>query len=156
MTVCGAGCPRAAFGCSRVRADPERAPSPRSSIGAENSRRRFIFGSVERDIRLKLYIENWRWKIERNGNLNYPQSARAKASENPLVTVAVRSDDSVEEVFIHRSSGLRELDEAVRRIVQLYAPYGAFSPDLASAYDVIEIRRIWLFADTLRLLEELN
>jgi len=103
-----------------------------------------------------MYLESWRWKIERNGNLNYPSSARTRAAENPVVTVAIRRDGSVESVIIDRSSGLRDLDERVRRIVHLYAPYSAFPPDLARAYDVIEIRLVWVFADTLKIVEELR
>jgi outer membrane biosynthesis protein TonB len=72
-----------------------------------------------------------------------------------LVTVAIRSDGSLEDVHIHRSSG-RELDGAVRRIAMLHAPYSAFPPELARQFDVIEIRRVWLFEDTLRLREEMN
>ena len=67
-----------------------------------------------------------------------------------------RRDGSVESVIIDRSSGLRDLDERVRRIVHLYAPYSAFPPDLARAYDVIEIRLVWVFADTLKIVEELR
>jgi TonB family protein len=74
----------------------------------------------------------------------------------PIVMVAIRSDGSVEDIIIHRSSGRPELDDAVRRIVRLNSRYGAFPPGLARKYDVIEIRRIWSFDDTLRLLEELR
>jgi TonB family protein len=129
---------------------------PPASAGADNSRRRSVLGGVERDIGLRMYVESWRWKIERNGSLNYPSGARTRAAENPVVTVAIRRDGSVEDVHIHRSSGQRDLDERVRRIVQLNAPFSAFPPDMARAYDVIEIRRVWIFADKLRIMEELN
>lgn len=130
--------------------------SPPASAGADNSRRRPVLGGFERDIGLRMYVEGWRWKIERNGRLNYPSGARIRAAENPVVTVAIRRDGSVEDVHIHRSSGQRDLDERVRRIVQLNAPFSAFPPDLARAYDVIEIRRVWVFGDTLGIVEELN
>ena len=55
-----------------------------------------------------------------------------------------------------RSSGNAETDNAVRRIVRLNARYSAFPPNIASRYDVIEIRRIWSFAETLKLMEELR
>lgn len=138
------------------RPEPPRELSPSSPPVADNSRRRPVGGGFERDIGLRMYVESWRWKTERNGNLNYPSGARTRAAENPVVTVAIRRDGSVEDVHIHRSSGQRDLDQAVRRIVQLNAPYSAFPPDLARAYDVIEIRRVWLFSDTLRIIEELN
>ncbi len=70
--------------------------------------------------------------------------------------MAIRSDGSLEDVFIHRSSGVRELDEAMRRIARVNAPYSAFPPALARQYDVIEIRRVWYFEDTLRIMEEMH
>ena len=75
---------------------------------------------------------------------------------DPVVSVAIRSDGSVEDVTIVRSSGQAETDNLVRRIVRLNARYSAFPPNIASRYDVIEIRRVWSFAETLRLLEELR
>ena len=105
---------------------------------------------------LMMYVESWRLKIERNGNLNYPQSSIDKAHGDPVVTVAIRSDGSVENVVIHRSSGRPELDEAVRRIVRINARYSAFPPELARRYDVIEIRRAWNFDERLRIMEEVR
>jgi TolA protein len=134
------------------RIDPSRPPSP--SPGLDNPRRRAIQG-IERDVSLRMYVESWRWKIERTGAVNYRPSAAWRASENPIVTVSIRSDGTVEDVFIHRSSGVRELDEAVRRIARLHSPYSAFPPDLARQYDVIDIRRVWSFENTLRILDEM-
>jgi TonB-like protein len=118
------------------------------------SRQRTIFGSGEDDIALKRYIESWGKQVERNGNLNYTQSPEGKARHDPVVTVAIRSDGSIEGIVINRPSGRPELDEAVQRIVQLNSRYSAFPPDLARKYDVIEIRRVWNFDDKLRILEE--
>jgi TonB family protein len=102
-----------------------------------------------------MYVESWRWKVERNGTMNYRQSASWRSHENPVVTVSIRSDGTLEDVWIHRSSGVRELDEAVLRIARLQSPYSAFPPALARQYDVIEIRRVWSFEHTLRILEEM-
>ncbi len=133
------------------RGDPARPPSP---FARDMPRRRSLIGP-ERDVALRLYGERWRSKTERNGTLNYRRSASLAASDNPIVTVSIRSDGSLEDVAIHRSSGVREIDEAVRRIARLYAPYSAFPPDLARQYDVIEIRRVSFFDPTLRILDEL-
>ncbi len=122
----------------------------------ERSRRRSIFGSIERDIPLRMYVDSWRQKIERNGNLNYSQLAKDKARGDPVVLVALRSNGSVEEVTIIRSSGRVDLDEAVRRIIRFNAPYAAFPPNIAATYDVIEIRRVWNFDETLKILEEMR
>ncbi len=130
---------------------PKLPPQP-----PKDARRRSMFGSVDQDIGVTMYIDSWRQKVERNGNMNYRPSAPDGAREDPVVTVSIRSDGSVEEIAIVRSSGLPEIDNAVRRIVGLYARYGAFPPDLARRYDVIEIRRIWRFDDKLRIREEMR
>ncbi|MDF3036380.1 MAG: TonB family protein, partial [Paucimonas sp.] len=121
-----------------------------------SSRRGTVFGSIDTEVGLRAYVEGWRQKIERGGNLNYAQSVKDRARGDPIVSVSIRSDGSVESVVISRSSGRPELDEAVRRIVKLHAPYAAFSPTLARRHDVIVIRRIWSFDDRLRILEEVR
>jgi TonB family protein len=133
-----------------ARGDPARPPS--QSPSAE--RRRALFG-IERDVGLRMYVDSWRWKIERNGALNYRASAAWRTHENPIVTVSIRSDGSLEDVWIHKSSGVRELDAAVLRIARSLAPYSAFPPPLARQYDVIEIRRVWSFENTLKILDEM-
>ena len=70
---------------------------------------------------------------------------------DPVVTVAMRSDGSVESVTIVQSSGVPTLDEAIRRTVDSQKPYPAFPPALARDYDVIEIRRTWYFDVAIRL-----
>jgi outer membrane biosynthesis protein TonB len=57
----------------------------------------------------------------------------------------------VESVTFVVSSGVAEIDDAVRRMVQGLAPYQAFSPNLAREFDVIEIRRTWTFDTAVRL-----
>jgi TonB family protein len=141
-----------ARGLDLLRGTP---PLPRADA-AERPRRRSVLGSAEKDIQLRMYIDSWKQKIERNGNLNFSQTSRDKARGDPVVTVAIRSDGSVEEITIHRSSGRADLDQAVRNIVRINAKYAAFPPNIAAQYDVIEVRRVWNFDDGLRILEELR
>jgi TonB family protein len=65
--------------------------------------------------------------------------------------VAVRSDGSVESVTFVLSSGVPEVDEAIRQIVQSHAHYRAFPPALAREVDVLEIRRTWHFDIAIQL-----
>lgn len=141
-----------ARGLDLLRGTP---PLPRADT-EERPRRRSVLGSAEKDIQLRMYIDSWKQKIERNGNLNFSQTSRDKARGDPVVTVAIRSDGSVEEITIHRSSGRADLDQAVRNIVRINAKYAAFPPNIAAQYDVIEVRRVWNFDDGLRILEELR
>ncbi|HEU4373553.1 MAG TPA: TonB C-terminal domain-containing protein, partial [Telluria sp.] len=132
-------------------------PPPQRARGDdERSGRRVVVGVAERDVPLRMYADSFRQKIERNGGLAFSPMAADRVRIDPLVSVAIRSDGSVEEVTIVRSSGHTETDNAVRRIVRLNARYSSFPPNVAARYDVIEIRRVWSFAETLKLMEELH
>lgn len=91
------------------------------------------------------YVEDWRQKVERVGNYNYPQAARGRLYGNLVLTVSIRADGEVESIEISRSSGHRVLDDAARRIVELAAPYGPFSPQLRKDVDILVITRTWTF-----------
>ena len=129
-------------------------PLPRETGSDEHSRRRKYLGHAEREIPLRLYVDSWRDKIERNGNLNYSQISKDKARGDPIVLVALRSNGSIEEMTLLRSSGRADLDEAVLRIIRVNAPYAMFPPNVAAQYDVIEFRKVFVFDNTLRVLEE--
>ena len=79
------------------------------------------------------------------------REAAKQPHADPLVTVAIRSDGSVESVTFVQSSGVAALDDAIRRVVQSQTPYQAFPPELAREFDVIEIRRTWHFDMAIRL-----
>jgi TonB family protein len=129
---------------------------PRASVQDRQQARRIVSTGAEHDVALRLYIDSFRQKIERNGTMNGAQLSGERVRIDPVVSVAIRSDGSVEDVLIVRSSGHADVDAAVRRIVRVNARYAAFPPNVAAHYDVIEIRRIWTFADGLKLLEEVR
>ncbi len=111
----------------------------------QRPRRRFI-GARTQEYRFARYIEDWRIKIERIGEVNYPQAARDQRIYGSLVvTVSIKADGTLERVDINRSSGNRILDAAALRIVNLAAPYSAFPPDIAKDTDIISITRTWVF-----------
>jgi len=122
-------------------------------IDAYNQRpkRKFLGARVE-EYRFAQYVEDWRQKVERVGNLNYPEAARGKLYGNLLLTVSIKSDGEIERIEINRSSGHRILDEAALRIVKLASPYAAFPETIRRDTDIIEITRTWSFtgADQLR------
>ena len=127
-------------------------PAAKKTIALpDNSRLLTLLGRKERDARIQMFQEGWRQKIEQNAPFDLLQAAIKGAYENPLVTVALRQDGSVERVSINRSSGLPALDNAVRKIVQMLAPFDPIPRDLAMDYDAIEIVRVWSIGDGLRL-----
>lgn len=93
-----------------------------------------------------LYLEAWRQKVERIGNLNYPAAARNQKIYGKLqLTVSIRADGSVEKVHIDRSSGSKVLDDAAINIVRLAAPYAKFSKEMRKTTDILGITRTWTF-----------
>jgi protein TonB len=91
------------------------------------------------------YKEEWRKKIERIGNLNYPDEARQQRIYGSLrLLVSINRDGSLYEVQVLESSGQDTLDQAALRIVRLAAPFAPFNRDLAE-FDRLEIIRTWRF-----------
>jgi TonB family protein len=129
-----------------ARAGPDDRPSSWSSL-----RRGRIYGRSDANEELTLYALDWSRKIELNMTFGAVADLVKQRHTAPVVTVAVRSDGSVESINFVRSSGVPAIDEAVRRVVQGQANYPAFSPALAREFDVIEIRRTWHFDMAIRL-----
>lgn len=108
-------------------------------------KRKFIGGRTT-EYRYAAYVEAWRQKVERIGNLNYPEDAKANKLYGRLqMTVAILADGNVEKIELNRSSGHPVLDEAARHIVELAAPFAPFPPEIRRDTDIIEITRTWTF-----------
>ena len=114
---------------------------------AQRPRRKFISAST-REYRYAAYMEAWRAKVERVGNLNYPEEARRrKLSGSLLLEVALNADGTINEIMIRRSSGEKILDDAAIRIVELAAPYAPFPQNIKQETGVLHIIRTWQFMD---------
>lgn len=126
-----------------------RRPLPPLSAGG--MRRGRLYGRADANAELLRYAEAWERKIELNLTFDMVRDAARQRHTPPLVTVALRSDGSVESIVFVLSSGVPQIDEAVRRIVQSQTPYQPFPSALARDYDVVEIRRTWHFDSAVRL-----
>lgn len=108
-------------------------------------KRKFI-GARAQEYRFAAYVEAWRQKVEKIGNLNYPEAAKDQKLYGKLrMTVSIRADGSVESVDINQSSGHKVLDDAARRIVEMAAPYASFPEDIRKDTDILGITRTWIF-----------
>jgi len=117
-------------------------------------RRKFI-GARTQEYRFAQYIEDWRIKVERIGNLNYPEQARRQQLFGKLqLSVSIRADGSVESVEVSKSSGQRILDAAAMRIVKLAAPYSPLPPSITKDTDILTITRTWTFTQSDKLESE--
>jgi TolA protein len=135
----------------RDAASPASALTSRLAPSSSGARRGRLFGRSDANAEMVLYAEAWARKIQLNMTLDIVRDAARQPYTDPVVTVAVRSDGSVESVTFVLSSGVAGIDEAIRRIVQSQVPYPPFPPPLAREYDVIEIRRNWHFDTAVRL-----
>ncbi|MBN1379510.1 MAG: energy transducer TonB [Gammaproteobacteria bacterium] len=94
------------------------------------------------------YMYSWVEKVERIGNLNYPEKASRDGLEGSLMLeVELNWDGNVVEVNLLQSSGNQLLDDAARRIVELASPFPPFNQDLRKTADRLEIVRTWQFSN---------
>ena len=112
---------------------------------AEKTRTRYLNSST-REFVPATYMRQWINRVERIGNLNYPdQARREKLSGTLILDVVINADGELVKTDLRQSSGHQILDDAAKRIVQLAAPYSPFPPKLRQQADVIHITRSWEF-----------
>jgi protein TonB len=125
---------------ARLAAEIERD----SQAYAKRPKRKFISANTA-EYEFASYMRGWVTRVERIGNLNYPDEARRRNLVGQLLmTVAVRRDGSVERIDIIRSSGYPLLDEAALRIVRLGEPYPPL-PETDEQIEILHITRTWEF-----------
>ena len=109
-------------------------------------RRKWISANT-RQYEYAAYMQAWVAKVERVGNLNYPEEVRRlKLTGDLVMTVGINPDGSVESIDIQRSSGLPQLDQAATRIVRLAGPYSPLPEHIHQSVDVLHITRTWRFS----------
>jgi protein TonB len=116
----------------------------------QRPRKKFIGARVE-EYRFAQYVEDWRQKIERIGNLNYPDAAKGRLYGSLTLSVVIKANGDLKQVDVIRSSGQVLLDDAARRIVRMAAPYAAFPEAIRRDIDEIDITRTWTFTNADRL-----
>lgn len=115
------------------------------------ARRARLFGRFDAQAELAQYGEAFARRIHLNTTPEAVRNLARQVRTRPVLTVALRSDGTVEAITFLVGSGSAEGDEAIRQLVQGLAPFAPFPPGLARDYDVIEIRRTWQFDQALLL-----
>lgn len=112
----------------------------------------WVHGANAKQYRFASYMDAWRTKVERIGNLNYPAVVtRKKLTGSLLLDVAINPDGSIHSTRITRSSGFPELDRAALRIVNMSAPFPPLTKDILKDTDILHIPRVWRFQQGSRL-----
>lgn len=111
---------------------------------AKRPKKKFISSST-REYAYAAYMRGWVDRIERVGNLNYPDAARRQQLHGDvLLTVTVGRDGKVLSIEVINSSGHELLDKAAERIVRLAAPFPPL-PTGGERVDELHITRTWQF-----------
>jgi len=113
---------------------------------SKNLRRKFMSANT-RNYEYASYMQAWVAKVERVGNLRYPEAVRKLSLKGELLlVVGIYQDGSVESITLKRSSGIPGLDEAAMEIVRIAAPYAPLPANIAKDVDVLHITRTWRFS----------
>jgi protein TonB len=117
---------------------------------AKRPKKKFISANTK-EYEYAAYMSAWVARVERIGNLNYPDEARRQQLHGQLVlTVALNRDGSIRSTDVIQSSGHKLLDDAAIRIVRLAAPFPPIPT--AEKVDELYVTRTWQFlpGDVLR------
>jgi protein TonB len=165
---------QSAFSVATERQAPD-APEPTSANELESEQRKMEMARLAQEIRREseqyakrpkrkyisantteyefaAYMRAWVARIERIGNLNYPDDARRQQLHGQLVlTVGLDRAGKVKSIDVIQSSGHKILDDAAIRIVRLAEPFPAL-PESKEKVDELYISRTWQFlpGDVLR------
>lgn len=123
----------------------------RQEAYAKRPRHKYITANTREHV-TAAYEEAWRLKVERVGNLNYPDEARRRELSGSLILdVAIAADGSLHDLRVLRSSGHPALDEGAQRIVRLAAPFAELPDNIREQTDILHIVRTWRFRSGRRL-----
>ena len=116
----------------------------RRELYAKRPKRKFISASTQQ-YEYAGYMRAWVEKVERIGNLNFPEQARRQGLSGRLImTVSIGRNGELKGVLINTSSGRKLLDDAALRTVNLASPFAPL-PRTSEDIDVLEVTRTWDF-----------
>ena len=116
-----------------------------SQAYAKRPHKKFISANTK-EYAYAAYMRGWVDRIERVGNLNYPQQARDQHLHGDVIlTVGLNRDGSVNGIDVTKSSGYDVIDKAAIAIVKLSAPFPPLPPDSKEKVDILYITRTWEF-----------
>lgn len=117
--------------------------------------RRMFVGARAQEFTFAQYVEDWRIKVERVGNQNYPEAAKRNSLYGTLMlTVNIFDTGEIESIQIERSSGSKVLDAAAIKIVEMAAPFPRFPEAIRKKVDILGITRSWTFTRSDQLTSE--
>lgn len=111
--------------------------------------RKIFVGARSSDPVLAAYLDRWRQTLEKVGNAHYPKQAKQQNLFGSVqATIEIDSKGRLLKIEINRSSGHRQLDDAVSNIMKRAAPFEPLPPEISQKADIVSITRTWIFTTT--------
>ncbi|RNF84201.1 energy transducer TonB [Montanilutibacter psychrotolerans] len=125
----------------------------RSERYAKRPSRKFVSASTT-EYAWAGYLAEWVKRVERVGNLNYPDEARRRRLAGVVViNIGINRNGTIERADIVRSSGIPLLDSSALRIARLAEPYPPL-PRTDENPDILNVVRTWRFLPGGELIDE--
>ncbi len=136
---------------SRVIARLEAQQAAQRQAYAKRPDAKYLYASTQKSVDAA-YIRDWTKKVERIGNMNYPEKARKKGlTGSLLIEVRLYPNGKLSSILLIKSSGKKILDDAAIRIVRLAAPFAPVPAAVLEGRNELRIVRTWVFTNKNRL-----
>ncbi len=136
---------------SRVIARLEAQQAAERQAYAKRPDPKYLYASTQKSVDAA-YIRYWTLRVEKIGNLNYPEKARKKGlTGSLLIEVNLNPNGKLSSIRLLESSGKKVLDDAAIRIVRLAAPYAAVPAAVLEGRNELRIVRTWVFTNKNRM-----
>ena len=123
--------------------EPVNETSQRPRAYSDNPREKFIAVNTRESIYAR-YLDDWRKRVEKVGNANYPATIRDKQG-SLVMEVTLNADGTIRDLEVKRRSGFPEMDAAALDILRTASPFAPFSTEMRAEADVLRFVYEWRF-----------
>ncbi|MFV1996760.1 MAG: energy transducer TonB [Acidiferrobacterales bacterium] len=110
----------------------------------QNKPRHKFLNARTREYRYARYIAEWEAKVQRVGNLTYPENVRRLGlSGEVTLEVTIKPNGTIHGISVLQSSGYKLLDNVAIRSAKLAAPFAPFPPEIRRETDLLHMTRTW-------------
>ncbi|MEE8389101.1 MAG: energy transducer TonB [Acidiferrobacterales bacterium] len=110
----------------------------------QNKPRHKFLNARTREYKYARYVAEWEAKVQRVGNLTYPDKVRRLGlSGEVTLEVIIKPNGTIHDITVIQSSGRKLLDDVAIRSAKLAAPFAPFPPEIRDETDLLHMTRTW-------------
>lgn len=110
----------------------------------QNKPRHKFLNARTREYKYARYVAEWEAKVQRVGNLTYPDNVRRLGlSGEVTLEVTIKPNGAISNITVLKSSGHKLLDNVAIRSAKLAAPFTPFPPEIRRETDLLHMTRTW-------------